>query len=145
LPAGNPVSWIDDGSLFPASLGTTTVYSDDGSIELVCGVRGEILGDPDTPPVSFTTYIQCRDTLHSELVLHTLLNYPDPTDHPYRFVEQTSPACGGIEGRRGVFPPGDIIGTVTVRGRSVPDPVTGQPLQDWRVRGRLCLPTNDQQ
>ena len=131
---------INDPFSAPASLGTTTINTDDGSIELICGVRGVILGN--TPPIPFTSYIQCRDKLHSEVVLYTLLTFPNPAD-PTSFVEQTSAAAGGapcgIEGRRGVFL-GVTKGTVTISGTTVPAPDNGQFLQDWKVRGSVCLP-----
>jgi len=135
---------LNDPYSAPASLGTTTINSDDGNIELVCGVRGVILGA--SPPVPFTSYIQCRDKQHSEVVLYTLLTYPDPLDTS-NFVEQTVPGLGGtecgIDGRRGVFL-GITKGSVTISGTSIPASDNGQPLQDWKVKGGICLPKKGQ-
>jgi hypothetical protein len=126
---GNTNVLVNDSlSYVPASLGTTTINSDDGSIELICAVRGEILGT--TYPIPFTTYIQCRDKLHSEVILHTELN-PDPNNPPYGFIEKTV----GIEGNRGIFY-GVTTGEVTIQGTAI------QTLQNWNVKGNICIANN---
>src|SRR4029453_4804234 len=69
---------LNDPFSAPARLGTTTIKTDDGNIELICGVRGVIVGS--TLPIPFTSYIQCRDKLHSEVVLYTSLTFPNAPD-----------------------------------------------------------------